>query len=190
MPGETGLDLLQHLAEHPEQRGTARLAVFSAGLNAAMQARLASFDVWRQLGKPIALTELEQCVRDAIGAAAPPPAATVAAAELDGLSAAEQATVERHFAGDRALFLAYRASCVAQFANDLRQGDDAFARADAPALKPGDFIELDLEKIIQAKVDGVPVFDCYYGTSNGKYALRVNKLVSSSTAGWIGEQNG
>ena len=58
------------------------------------------------------------------------------------------------------------------------------------ALKPGDFIELDLEKIIQAKVDGVPVFDCYYGTSNGKYALRVNKLVSSSTAGWIGEQNG
>ena len=63
------------------------------------------------------------------------PAATVAAAELDGLSAAEQATVERHFAGDRALFLAYRASCVAQFANDLRQGDDAFARADAPALR-------------------------------------------------------
>src|SRR5574343_93108 len=31
------------------------------------------------------------------------------------------------------------------------------------AFKPGDFIELDLEKIIQAKVDGVPVFDCYYG---------------------------
>ena len=135
MPGETGLALLQLLADHPEQRGAARLAVFSAGLNAAMQARLGEFDVWRQLGKPIALTELEQCVRDAIGAAAPPPAATVAAAELDGLSAAEQATVERHFAGDRALFLAYRASCVAQFANDLRQGDDAFARADAPALR-------------------------------------------------------
>lgn len=134
MPGETGLDLLQHLADHPEQRGAARLAVFSAGLNAAMQARLREFDVWRQLGKPIALTELEQCVRDAIGAA-PPPAATVAAAALDGLSAAEQATVERHFAGDRALFLAYRASCVAQFANDLRQGDDAFVRADAPALR-------------------------------------------------------
>ena len=92
------------------------------------------FDVWRQLGKPIALTELEtmraRC--DRRGRAAP---ATVAAAELDGLSAAEQATVERHFAGDRALFLAYRASCVAQFANDLRQGDDAFARADAPALR-------------------------------------------------------
>ena len=28
------------------------------------------------------------------------------------------------------------------------------------AFKPGDFIELDLEPMIQAKVDGVPVFDC------------------------------
>jgi flagellar motor switch protein FliM len=36
------------------------------------------------------------------------------------------------------------------------------------AFKPGDFIELDLDPMIQAKVDGVPVFDCHYGTSNGK----------------------
>jgi hypothetical protein len=57
----------------------------------------------------------------------------VAAAELDGLSAAESRPRWSAAAGDRALFLAYRASCVAQFANDLRQGDDAFARADAPA---------------------------------------------------------
>src|SRR5574343_2048813 len=56
------------------------------------------------------------------------------------------------------------------------------------ALKPGDFIELDLDKVIQAKVDGVPVFDSYYGTSNGKYALRVNNLLTSSGMGWIGEQ--
>lgn len=135
MPGETGLDLLQHLADHPDQRGTARLAVFSAGLNAAMQARLAGFDVWRQLSKPIALTELEQCVRDAIGVAAAPAAAVAAAAAHDGLSPAEQATVARHFAGDSRLFLAYRSSCVAQFADDLRQGDAAFTQADAPALR-------------------------------------------------------
>ncbi len=30
------------------------------------------------------------------------------------------------------------------------------------SFKPGDFIELDLDQIIKAKVDGVPVFDCYY----------------------------
>ena len=57
------------------------------------------------------------------------------------------------------------------------------------ALKPGDFIELDLEKVIQAKVDGVPVFDSYYGTSNGKYALRVNNLLTSGHTGWIGDNN-
>lgn len=134
MPGETGLDLLQHLADHPEQRGDARLAVFSAGLNAAMQARLAGFDVWRQLSKPIALTELEQCVRDAIGAA-PAPAAPATAASDDGLDPAEQATVQRHFAGDRGLFLAYRASCIAQFAADVQHGDAALARGDAAALR-------------------------------------------------------
>ncbi|TXH59444.1 MAG: response regulator [Burkholderiaceae bacterium] len=141
MPGETGLDLLQQLAERPELRAGARLAVFSAGLNAAMQARLAGLDVWRQLSKPISLVELEECVREAVGAAAATPAtateaaANEASAADDGLDAAEQATVARHFAGDRSLFLAYRASCVAQFAQDIRQGDDAMARGDAPAVR-------------------------------------------------------
>jgi flagellar motor switch protein FliM len=57
------------------------------------------------------------------------------------------------------------------------------------ALKPGDFIELDLEKIIQAKVDGVPVFDCYYGTSNGKYSLRIEKLLTAGNHSWLGEHH-
>jgi flagellar motor switch protein FliM len=55
------------------------------------------------------------------------------------------------------------------------------------AFKPGDFIELDLEPMIQAKVDGVPVFDCHYGTSNNRYSIKIDKLLTSSTAGWIGE---
>ncbi|MCU0929993.1 MAG: flagellar motor switch protein FliM [Burkholderiaceae bacterium] len=55
------------------------------------------------------------------------------------------------------------------------------------ALKPGDFVELDLQPQVQAKVDGVPVLACHYGTSNGRYALKVDHLISSSTAGWIGE---
>jgi flagellar motor switch protein FliM len=55
------------------------------------------------------------------------------------------------------------------------------------AFKPGDFIELDLEPMIQAKVDGVPVFDCHYGTSNNRYSIKIDKLLTSSPAGWIGE---
>ena len=57
------------------------------------------------------------------------------------------------------------------------------------AFKPGDFIELDLEQIIKAKVDGVPVFDCHYGTSNGKYAIKIDRLLTGSQMGWLGESN-
>ena len=58
------------------------------------------------------------------------------------------------------------------------------------ALKAGDFIELDLDPQIQAKVDGVPVLDCHYGTSNGRFALKIDKLLSSSQTGWIGDSHG
>jgi flagellar motor switch protein FliM len=57
------------------------------------------------------------------------------------------------------------------------------------AFKPGDFIELDLDPLIQAKVDGVPVFDCHYGTSNKRYSIRIDKLITSSQTGWLGENN-
>jgi flagellar motor switch protein FliM len=57
------------------------------------------------------------------------------------------------------------------------------------AFKPGDFIELDLQRGVQAKVAGVPVFDCHYGTSNGKYALKVDQLLTGSQASWIGESH-
>jgi flagellar motor switch protein FliM len=56
------------------------------------------------------------------------------------------------------------------------------------SFKPGDFIELDLEQVIQAKVDGVPVFDCHYGTSNGHYSIKIDQLLTnSSPLGWLGE---
>ncbi len=57
------------------------------------------------------------------------------------------------------------------------------------AFKPGDFIELDLNPTIQAKVDGVPVFDCHYGTSSGKYAIKIDRMLTSVPAGWLGESN-
>jgi flagellar motor switch protein FliM len=55
------------------------------------------------------------------------------------------------------------------------------------AFKPGDFVELDLEPAIQAKVDGVPVFDCTYGTANNRYAIKIDRLISSSNQGWLGD---
>jgi flagellar motor switch protein FliM len=55
------------------------------------------------------------------------------------------------------------------------------------AFKPGDFVELDLQRGVQAKVAGVPVFDCAYGTSNGKYALKINQLLTTPSNSWLGE---
>jgi len=57
------------------------------------------------------------------------------------------------------------------------------------AFKPGDFIELDLDPHIQAKVDGVPVFDATYGTANNRYAIKIDRLISSSGQGWLGDPN-
>ena len=64
------------------------------------------------------------------------------------------------------------------------------ARADATveqllSFKPGDFIELDLEPMIKAKIDGVPVFDCHYGTSNNRYSIKIDKLLTSSPSSWM-----
>ncbi|MCV2366259.1 flagellar motor switch protein FliM [Paucibacter sp. DJ1R-11] len=57
------------------------------------------------------------------------------------------------------------------------------------AFKPGDFIELDLETMIKAKIDGVPIYDCHYGTSNGKYAIKVEEMLTSPDQGWLGARN-
>ena len=47
-------------------------------------------------------------------------------------------------------------------------------------MKEGDVIPLSIPEIITAKVDGTPVMECKYGVFNGQYALRVEKLLSSS----------
>jgi flagellar motor switch protein FliM len=57
------------------------------------------------------------------------------------------------------------------------------------SFKPGDFIELDLDPTIQAKVDGVPVFECHYGTSNGHYSIKIDQLLTSPAAGWLGDNH-
>jgi flagellar motor switch protein FliM len=55
------------------------------------------------------------------------------------------------------------------------------------AMKAGDFIELEREPLIQAKVDGVPLFECHYGTHNAKYAIRVDKCLRQDDLGWLGD---
>ena len=69
------------------------------------------------------------------------------------------------------------------------------ARADATieqllAMKKGDFIELDRQPKIQASVDGVPIFECQYGTHNAKYAIRIDKALRGNDQNWLGESNG
>jgi flagellar motor switch protein FliM len=68
------------------------------------------------------------------------------------------------------------------------------AQADATveqllAMRVGDFIELDREPRIQAKVDGVPVFECQYGTHNAKYAIRIENRLRSNDASWLGDKH-
>ena len=36
---------------------------------------------------------------------------------------------------------------------------------------------------------GVPILACHYGTSNGRYALKVDQLLSSSNLSWLGASN-
>ena len=45
------------------------------------------------------------------------------------------------------------------------------------SMRPGDFIELERKPRIQASIDGIPVFECQYGTHNTKYAIKVDKTL-------------
>ncbi|HET7774445.1 MAG TPA: flagellar motor switch protein FliM [Burkholderiaceae bacterium] len=58
------------------------------------------------------------------------------------------------------------------------------------ALKPGDFIEMDIPEQIEIKVDGVPVFGGRYGTVNGHYAFRIEEFLTGREAqDWIGDSD-
>jgi len=53
------------------------------------------------------------------------------------------------------------------------------------AMKAGDFIELERQPHIRASIDGVPIFDCQYGTHNAKYAIRIENCLRGHEAGWL-----
>jgi flagellar motor switch protein FliM len=54
------------------------------------------------------------------------------------------------------------------------------------AMKAGDFIELDRKQRIQATIDGVPIFECQYGTHNAKYALKIERNLRGNDFNWKG----
>jgi len=58
------------------------------------------------------------------------------------------------------------------------------------SMKKGDFIELEKRPKINVSVDGVPVFECFYGTHNAKYAVRIDKALRGNDQNWLGEKNG
>lgn len=47
-------------------------------------------------------------------------------------------------------------------------------------MQVGDVIPLNMPEIVTAKIDGVPVLECGYGTFNGQYALRVQRMISAA----------
>jgi len=55
------------------------------------------------------------------------------------------------------------------------------------SMQVGDFLELERPQTIQASVEGVPLFECQYGTHKGKYALRIDRKLRGSEMNWLGD---
>jgi flagellar motor switch protein FliM len=53
---------------------------------------------------------------------------------------------------------------------------------DLMQLEVGDVIGLNMPESVVADVDGIPVLDCAYGVTDGKYALKVNRFVNAPEA--------
>ena len=56
-------------------------------------------------------------------------------------------------------------------------------------LEVGDVIGLDMTPSVVADIDGIPVLDCSYGVTEGRYALKVNRFVNAPRAA-IGDGGG
>lgn len=53
---------------------------------------------------------------------------------------------------------------------------------DLMQLEVGDVVGLDMPASIVADIDGIPVLDCSYGVTEGRYALKVNRFVNAPVA--------
>jgi len=57
-------------------------------------------------------------------------------------------------------------------------GNTKITVGDLMKITRGDFIELPLKETILAKVDGVPLFDCKFGTLNNHYAIKIDAVLT------------
>ena len=55
------------------------------------------------------------------------------------------------------------------------------------SMQVGDFLELERSPNLEAKVEGVPLFECQYGTHKGKYALRIDRKLRGLEMNWLGD---
>ncbi|WP_287966404.1 response regulator [Diaphorobacter sp.] len=132
LPDGSGLELLHWLRE-PRAAGAlaAKVVVFSGGVDTLASQQPHALGVWRVLHKPSSVPALLGCVQEALEAT-PPAGGTDEG--LDSLDVAGDPAVE-FFAGNRALYAAYRTACVARFAQDVEQADEALRTGDVQSLR-------------------------------------------------------
>ncbi|VCU69940.1 Flagellar motor switch protein FliM [Pigmentiphaga humi] len=69
-------------------------------------------------------------------------------------------------------------------------GETELVLRDLLNMKEGDVIPLDIAPMLPAYVDGVPIFDCKVGTSNGQYAIRIGKVLATlQSENNLGDEN-
>ena len=56
-------------------------------------------------------------------------------------------------------------------------------------LGPGDFVELDLERTIDVTVGAMPFLKCTWGTSEGRYAIKIEEFLTTPAAMVSGARN-
>lgn len=130
LPDGSGLDLLAWMQARPDvAQGACRTVVFSGGIDPAAQRQLDTLQVWRVLHKPGSVGALMACVSDALDSVAAAPAA----AQVEPVRSPDP--LAEFFAGNAALYSAYRQTCLARLPGDLAAGDHAAAKADCAALR-------------------------------------------------------
>ena len=142
LPDGNGRQVLQTLVADPALRGSARLAVFSAGVSAETRAELTVLGVDDVLTKPASLDALLDCEHRSLDGPAPgsepavePARQAPSKAPTPAGAAAEDAAIDTYFSGDRPLYRLYRDSCARQFPLDRQAGDAAVAVADLQAMR-------------------------------------------------------
>jgi flagellar motor switch protein FliM len=57
------------------------------------------------------------------------------------------------------------------------------------SMAVGDILSVEIPETVQAEVDGVPIFNCRYGTLNGQYALRIASTITHDRDSAAGEHH-